>query len=79
VNKPRYRYDNDKPRVQYTASELLECVRREAKTRRRVYPNHVETGRYTAAWADRQIAMMDQIAQWLELLAQGEKLFGERA
>ena len=49
----------------FTLTELRECAEREVKLRRRVYANRVDTGRMTQREADRQIAMMDEIAERL--------------
>ena len=42
--------------------EKRECAEREVKMRRRVYPNWIAAGRMTQEAADKQIAMMDEIA-----------------
>jgi hypothetical protein len=59
----------------FTASELVECARREVTQRRRVYPRLVENGRMTQEKADRETAMMVAIAELLEQLAGRERLF----
>ena len=69
-----YRYDVEKKRPIYTLSELADCAMREAMIRRRRYPGLVDTGRANALQADREIAMMLQIAEQLRGLAQAERL-----
>lgn len=59
----------------YTNEEKRDCARREVKQRQRVYANRVDTGRMTQALADRQIALMAEIAEDYEKLAQDERLF----
>ena len=46
----------------FTDTEKRECAEREAKMRRRVYPRWVIDGRMTQVSADKQIALMDEIA-----------------
>jgi hypothetical protein len=48
--------------TQFTARQKAECAAREVKQRRRVYPRFVTDGRMTQAFADAQIAIMDEIA-----------------
>lgn len=69
-----YRYDPEKPRPTYTLGELVKCVEREIAMRRRVYPGRVDTGRMNTLQADREIAMMLQIAEELRGLAKFERL-----
>lgn len=45
-----------------SAEDKLACVEREVKMRRRVYPRWVENKRMTQAQADREIALMEAIA-----------------
>lgn len=45
------------------ASEKYACAVREAELRRRVYPRWISDGRMTQAAADREIALMDEIAR----------------
>ena len=49
----------------FTLTELRECAEREVRLRRRVYANRIETGRMSQREADRQIAMMEEIAERL--------------
>ena len=58
----------------FTLTELRECAEREAKIRRRVYANRIETGRMSQREADRQIAMMDEIAERLRQFEQADLL-----
>lgn len=48
--------------VAFTAQQKLESVRREIGYRRRVFPRMVETGKFSQAFADREIAVMEAIA-----------------
>jgi hypothetical protein len=61
----------------YTATELAECAAREVKQRRRVYPRLIDQGKMTQSMADRQIAMMEEIARDYASKAEGEGLFAE--
>ncbi len=47
----------------YTARDKLLCVERELAMRRRVYPRAVTDRRMTAEQADREIDVMESIAQ----------------
>jgi hypothetical protein len=60
--------------VTFTLTELRECAEREIRLRRRVYPNRVDTGRMSQRDADRQIAMMEEIATKLRELEQADLL-----
>jgi hypothetical protein len=60
--------------VTFTLRELVECAEREVRLRRRVYPNRIETGRMSPALAERQIAMMEEIAARLRVLEQQTEL-----
>jgi hypothetical protein len=51
---------DDEPR--FTDEEKAKCALREAAWRRMVYGNAVAKGRMTQEQADREIAMMDEIA-----------------
>lgn len=48
--------------MSFTAQEKLECAERELKYRRSVYARRVELGHMSAELADRQIALMEAIA-----------------
>jgi hypothetical protein len=50
----------------FTSTELVKCAQREASYRRYIYPRRVEDKRMTRAEADREIAMMDEIAERLK-------------
>jgi hypothetical protein len=58
----------------FSASEKLDAVEREIAMRRHVYPNRVEARRMTQAFADRQIAIFEAIADDLRAEAQSERL-----
>ncbi|MPR13233.1 hypothetical protein [Microvirga tunisiensis] len=62
----------------FTAEQLAVCAEREVKQRRRAYPHWVEDRRMTQAFADEQVAMMEQIARDSRAKADAEKcdLFG---
>jgi hypothetical protein len=49
--------------TRFTDEEKKKAAEREATMRRRVYPGWVAVGRMTQAEADRQIALMDEIAR----------------
>lgn len=46
----------------FTNYEKLQCVRREIEMRRRVYAGRVFRGQMTQAYADSEIALMEEIA-----------------
>jgi len=48
--------------VTFTDTEKREAAEREAKMRRKVYPRWVEQKKMSLAQADKQIALMDEIA-----------------
>lgn len=58
----------------FTATELQACAKRELGWRRHVYPNRVADGRMEQAKADREIAMMEAIAEHYAELAGKERL-----
>lgn len=60
--------------MRFTYHELRDCALREVKQRERVYPRLVEQRKMSATEADRQIAMMTEIAQYLEKRSKGERL-----
>jgi hypothetical protein len=47
----------------FTRSEKLFCIERELRMRRHVYPRAVAQRRMTQHEADRELAMMEEIAQ----------------
>jgi len=60
----------------FNVLELSECAAREVTQRRRVYPRLVETGKMKREFADKQIAMMEQIAREYARKAQTADVFG---
>lgn len=60
----------------FTDAEKLEAAEREVRQRKRVYPRWVSEGRLTQAFADRQIALMEAIADDYRAKAQAGDLFG---
>lgn len=57
----------------------IECIDRELKLRRRVYPRRVEGGQMTQELADRELARMEAVKRTLELVVALEKDMLERA
>lgn len=49
----------------YTLDELIDCVKREVRMRRRVYPGMVREKKMDQAEADREIGMMQELADML--------------
>lgn len=60
--------------IRFTNADKLAEVRREIKQRHYVYPKRVEAGKMTKALSDRQIALMESIAEDYEKLAASERL-----
>jgi hypothetical protein len=58
----------------HTFTELATCAVREVAQRKRVYPRLVEAKRMSQAKADKEIAMMEAIAEHFTKLAAGERL-----
>lgn len=58
----------------FTNSEKRECAERELRQRKRVYERFVSDGRMTREFADRQIALMEAIANDYAKLEQGDRL-----
>lgn len=56
--------------MKYTYPELQKCVERELGFRKFVYPKRIEAGKMSQEQADREIAMMKEIEEILEYLAQ---------
>lgn len=50
------------------------CARREVAMRKRVYPRWIESGRFSQAKADHEIAAMEAIIATLEAVAAKERL-----
>jgi hypothetical protein len=65
----------------FTAEQLATCAEREVKQRRRVYPRWIEDRRMPQAFADEQVAMMEQSARNYRTKAEAAKgeLFGGTA
>lgn len=58
----------------FTAEEKLKAVERELGYRRHVYSRRVANNKMTQAQADRQIGVMEAIAEDYRTLAAGERL-----
>lgn len=58
----------------FSAVDKRDCVIREANMRRMVYPKRVAAGKLRQGTADREIAMMDEIAADYKRLAETEML-----
>ena len=58
----------------FTNSEKQQAAEREVSQRRHVYPRLIEKGRMTKQLAERQIALMQEIAEDYGKLAEGERL-----
>ncbi len=56
----------------FLLSELAECAERELHIRYRIYPNRIQTQRMSRKQAEREIAMMQEIAELLGLLAKNQ-------
>jgi hypothetical protein len=50
----------------FSTSELVKCAQDDVAFRRYVYPRRVQEGKMTRAEADREIAMMEEIAERLK-------------
>lgn len=61
----------------FTARQKMQAAQREVGYRRRVYPRRVDDGKMTQAQADREIAIMDQIALDYGALAKAEEARGD--
>lgn len=64
------------PRDPINLRDLQRCCEREAGKRRSVYPRLVDAGRLTVAKADREIALMDEVAAHFRKLADAEDAKG---
>ncbi len=60
--------------MKFTYAEMAEAARREVGQRKRVYERLVGNGKMSKTFADRQVAIMEQIAETLEGLAKGDRL-----
>ena len=59
--------------TQHTIAEQLDCIEREIRFRRRVYPRRVADGKMTQAAADRQIAVMESVKATLERIGREQR------
>lgn len=57
----------------FTNRQKMDCARREVALRRGVYKLRVEQGRTSQATADKQIALMEAIAEDYRLLAEADE------
>jgi hypothetical protein len=62
----------------FTNEELATCAKREVGQRKWVYPRWIANGKLTQTKADREIAMMEEIARVFEALGRRDNpdLFG---
>lgn len=60
--------------MQFSNMDKASCARREVEQRKRVYPRLIDTQRLSQREADRQIALMQEIAADYDRLAAGERL-----
>lgn len=58
----------------FTTEQLAKCARTEVAMRRQVYRYRIHNGKMTQAEADKEIAMMREIAILLETMAKGPTL-----
>lgn len=58
----------------FTYEELKQCVQREIRLRKHVYPNRILTHRMTQKQADREIKMMEAIERIIAEMATTEQL-----
>jgi hypothetical protein len=58
----------------YNNIQKAECLDREVRRRKRTLPNKVLTGRISKANAQREIKIMEEIAEEYRLAAQAEEL-----
>lgn len=56
----------------FTAIDKRDCLIREANMRRMVYPGRVEAKKMSQGRAEREIALMDAIAEDYKVLAEAE-------
>lgn len=61
----------------FTAAQKAQCAAREVAQRRRVYPRLVAGNRMTQAQADREIAIMEAIAEEYLARAESERAAGD--
>jgi hypothetical protein len=56
----------------FTAAELADEAEREVRVRQWVFPKQVAAGKLYPSDADRKIAMMQEIARWLRIVAKAD-------
>ena len=61
-------------RTTFTAQEKRECAEREVGMRKRLYSRWISEGRISGMWADREIALMEEILEDYRELERGERL-----
>ena len=59
--------------TQHTIAEQLDCIERELRFRRRVYPRRVADGKMTQVLAERQIALMESVKASLERIGREQR------
>jgi hypothetical protein len=58
----------------YNSVDYAECAKREVKQRLRVYPRLVDAGKMSQARADKELELMQGIADYFESMTQGRLL-----
>lgn len=64
--------NGDRP-SRFTNREKMQCAQREAGFRRFVYPKRIAAGKMRQAAADKEIALMDEIALHFGRLAEADE------
>ena len=59
--------------TQHTIAEQLDCIEREIRFRRHVYPRRVADGKMTQVLADRQIALRESVKASLERIGREQR------
>lgn len=57
----------------HTIAAQLDCIERELRFRRHVYPRRVADGKMTQVLADRQIALMESVKASLERIGREQR------
>ncbi len=78
--QPQRRHNRPEPAIamgapparRFSLLELVSCAEREARARRQTFPHRVSTGKMGRALAEREVALMEQIASRLKELAHHE-------
>jgi len=78
--QPQRRHNRPEPAVsmgtspprRFSMLELISCIQREARARRQTFPKRVADGRMSRALAEREIAMMEQVAMKLQECAHAD-------